>query len=421
MSLAVAACTKPSSMPSAARATMIPGRVGRKLRSGKCCAQADVKRPAVVKSDSDETASVPDALPSKYRNSSGREDDVLASGPDDNTSKVPEASSNQFSGSLKGILLLNLGALLFGSNQVVIKTSEELLSPFALDALRFGAAALCFLPLLPKALKQREILLPSLELGAWLTAGYTCQAIGLSMTSASHGAFTGTFTVVAVPLLVGLSGRKIANRTWFSAAAAMLGVSLLTTAEGAPNLGDAVCVASAILFGVHKWRSECITTGVPDTTALVTLQLTVLALASVVLAVPEFSQNVAAAGLAPTLAQAPSLPWLDILFMGIGTTALTLWIEMDALKEVSAPLAALIYTAEPLWGAGFAWVLLNERWGAQGWVGAAIIVLASLRAQLGGDVAEHAPAADAPYSDVVPHKRHGADAVSAVRGAKEDA
>ena len=73
---------------------------------------------------------------------------------------------------------------------------------------------------------------------------------------------------------------------------------------------------------------------------------------------------------------------------GIGTTAVTLYIEMDALKEVSAPLSALIYTAEPLWGAGFAWVLLDERWGLQGWVGAALIVSACLASQLGGDVAE---------------------------------
>lgn len=197
------------------------------------------------------------------------------------------------------------------------------------------------------------------------------------------------------------------------------GVSLLTTAGGAPNLGDAVCVASAILFGVHKWRSECVTTAVPDTTALVTLQLTVLALASIVLAVPEFSQNVSSAGLMPTLAQAPNLPWLDILFMGVGTTALTLWIEMDALKEVSAPLAALIYTAEPLWGAGFAWVLLDERWGAQGWVGAAVIVLASLSAQLGGDVAEHAPATQAPYGDALSAPAEEKATTSASAGAKK--
>lgn len=57
-------------------------------------------------------------------------------------------------------------------------------------------------------------------------AGYTAQAFGLSLTSASHGAFTGTFTVLAVPLLVGLSGRRIANRTWAAGAAALLGAPL---------------------------------------------------------------------------------------------------------------------------------------------------------------------------------------------------
>ena len=36
----------------------------------------------------------------------------------------------------------------------------------------------------------------------------------------------------------------------------------------------------------------------------------------------------------------------------------------------------------------FAWVLLDERWGTQGWIGAALIVVSSLASQLGGDCAE---------------------------------
>lgn len=32
--------------------------------------------------------------------------------------------------------------------------------------------------------------------------GYTAQAVGLEYTTASRGAFTGTFTVLAVPILV---------------------------------------------------------------------------------------------------------------------------------------------------------------------------------------------------------------------------
>ena len=59
-----------------------------------------------------------------------------------------------------------------------------------------------------------------------------------------------------------------------------------------------------------------------------------------------------------------------------------LQVEMHALKTVSAPLAALIYTAEPLWGALFAWVLLKERWGPTGWAGAALIIASTAASQL---------------------------------------
>lgn len=135
-------------------------------RSCQCQANANLKESVDVDDDKGKPIQVPDTLPSKYLDSVDREDSV--DGLKDSIA-TPAESDNKFSGSLKGMLLLNLGALLFGSNQVVIKTSEELMSPFALDALRFGVAALCFLPLLPRALKQRDILLPSLELGAWLT------------------------------------------------------------------------------------------------------------------------------------------------------------------------------------------------------------------------------------------------------------
>lgn len=55
---------------------------------------------------------------------------------------------------------------------------------------------------------------------------------------------------------------------------------------------------------------------------------------------------------------------------------------------MSAPLAALIYTSEPLWGAMFAWVLLDERWGSTGWIGAFLIVASSLAAQFSGQDAK---------------------------------
>lgn len=53
--------------------------------------------------------------------------------------------------------------------------------------------------------------------------GYILQAIGLETTTAAHGSFTGTIMVLIVPVLVGLSGRRVAKSTWIGALFALLG------------------------------------------------------------------------------------------------------------------------------------------------------------------------------------------------------
>ncbi|KAK9800334.1 hypothetical protein WJX73_004585 [Symbiochloris irregularis] len=283
------------------------------------------------------------------------------------------------------MIALNVGAVLFGSNQVVIKSVEHDLSPNSLSALRFLIAAVCFSPLAVKGLQKAKLRTAALELGFWLFGGYTAQALGLEYTTAAKGAFTGTFTVIAVPLLVGFSGRKVPATTWAAAVVALAGVGLLTTGGSGFTWGDALCIGSAVLFGVHKFRTETVTAQFKDDTQqLVAVQLLVLAVISSIVCLPELVDVVHGRSPGEVLELASELPWLALAFMGLGTTALTLWIEMSALKQISAPLAALIYTSEPLWGALFAWVVLDERWGSTGWVGAFLIVASSLAAQLSG-------------------------------------
>ena len=77
-----------------------------------------------------------------------------------------------------------------------------------------------------------------------------------------------------------------------------------------------------------------------------------------------------------------------MLYCGLLTTDLTLLMEVFALQDVSSVDAALIYTREPVLGAGFAWLLLGERLGAKGLVGAAIILASSLASQVTGGKAE---------------------------------
>ena len=131
-----------------------------------------------------------------------------------------------------------------------------------------------------------------------------------------------------------------------------------------------------------------------ETFPLLAVQLFVLAATSALVSLPELTRILAdpAVDSVSSLVHAASgVPWSQVVWMGLMTTALTLYIEVQALKEVSAPLAALIYTAEPLWGAIFAWIMLDDRFGELGFVGAGVIVVSSLYAQLGGDATEPVP------------------------------
>ena len=92
-------------------------------------------------------------------------------------------------------------------------------------------------------------------------------------------------------------------------------------------------------------------------------QLSVLALGSIFAAAVELKAG--GQGMQHAIEMVSNLPVPNLIYMGVATTALTLWIEMEALKEVSAPLAALIYTTEPLWGAGLAYAFMGDRWGPQ--------------------------------------------------------
>lgn len=74
------------------------------------------------------------------------------------------------------------------------------------------------------------------------------------------------------------------------------GVGLLTTSGVDPNVGDALCIGSAALFGVHKWRSETATAQhSAATNELIAVQLLVLASAAALVSLPQFA-GIAAQG-----------------------------------------------------------------------------------------------------------------------------
>ncbi len=78
------------------------------------------------------------------------------------------------------------------------------------------------------------------------------------------------------------------------------------------------------------------------------------------------------------------VPWWQMLYTGVLSTDAVLLIEVFALNDVPSTDAAIIYSMEPVLGAGLAYAVLGERWGPLGWVGAGIILASSLLAQVFG-------------------------------------
>ena len=91
----------------------------------------------------------------------------------------------------------------------------------------------------------------------------------------------------ALPLLAALSV-SCSRPTGLRHAHDAAGVGLLTTSGVEPNIGDALCIGSATLFGVHKWRSETVTARFRDSTnELIAVQLLALASAAAVFSAPQ--------------------------------------------------------------------------------------------------------------------------------------
>ena len=304
----------------------------------------------------------------------------------------PPRAAWRLAPALEGVLLLQLCAALFGSNQAVVKGVEAAASPQLTAAVRFTLAAALFAPAALAGLRDPPTRRAGLELGCWLAAGYACQAAGLAHSTAARGAFTGAFTIFTVPALSSLlGGRAIPPATWGLAALALAGVALLTSSDGPPpGPADALLVLSALLFGAHKWRCEAAAVATAGAGAdpaaaagLTGVQLGVMALAAIAAAAPEVLAAAQAGTLGDLLGPGSVFPWGACVYMGLITTGLTLRWEVEALKTVPAHTAALIYSSELVWGAAGAWILGGERWGVGGWVGAAAVVAASLGAALG--------------------------------------
>ncbi|HRP47234.1 MAG TPA: DMT family transporter [Trueperaceae bacterium] len=268
-----------------------------------------------------------------------------------------------------GVISLVLVTVIWGTTFVVVKEALDTIPVALLLAVRFTLAGL----LLAWAKWDRRALVPALVLGLLSFAGFATQTAGLAITSASNAAFITGLSVILTPLVARVwLKRALSARVLLAASVALAGLGLMTLRNGfaAVNAGDILVLVTALTYAMYiVYLGEV--AGKVRGTSLAMMQHLPMAALAWLWAAPEVGK----------LASVPIGTYLAILYLAVVATALVAVIQTYAQRVVPAHLAALIFVLEPVFAAGFAMLLIGERLGTLGWLGASLILVAMVLAE----------------------------------------
>ena len=289
-----------------------------------------------------------------------------------------------------GEIALLFNTLIWGGTFALIKNAFNDISPLLFLGLRFGIAALIFLPFVYSSLKKtnKKTLIAGSILGLFYFAGFTAQSLGLNLTTATKSGFiTGTF-VVFIPILQLIIEKR--KPKWFNILSVFLvlvGLILLSSkGENALdfiqqlgsdfNLGDVLTLLCALLFAFQVVYVDVFTKKY-DYLPMVFVQLLITGLGGFIL---SFIFSISSLEtfkftLNTTVVTA-------ILYTAIFASIIATVIQLKFQKFVSPTKAGIIFSIEPIFAAVFAYFLLSEKISNFGLVGCVLIFIGLIVSEL---------------------------------------
>lgn len=265
-------------------------------------------------------------------------------------------------------------AAVWGFTFPMVKDAVELVAPFEFLALRFSLAAVVMTLLSWRALRTlggAGLRAGSLA-GLALFGGYAFQTVGLQYTSATNTGFvTGLFVVFAPLLSTALLRRRPSAGAIAGVVLATAGLGLLTLTRGFHlRYGDGVVLVAAFSFALHivilaRYSPE------HSPAALATIQMWVAAAASAVISVSS-EDAVAPEGSV----------WVAVLVTAVLASAAGFYLQTLAQRYVPPTRTAVILVSEPAFAGLAGFLLLEETLSGRGWLGAGLILVGMLTAEL---------------------------------------
>jgi drug/metabolite transporter (DMT)-like permease len=266
-------------------------------------------------------------------------------------------------------------ASIWGLTFVMVKDAIEELPTMAFLAYRFIPASLIVAVVFRRQLAalSRDGWRAGAVMGVFLTGGYVFQTLGMEHTSASKAGFiTGLFVVLTPVLGAIVLRQRVPSAVWVAAAAAALGLWLLSGAGTEFNTrGDGLVLICSFSLAAHILAtSRAVSTH--DVGALLAVQLGVVGVVCLGLG-----------GVAGDL-EAPhgGTVWSALIVTSLIASALGFFVQTFAQQHAPPARTALILAAEPAFAGLFGWLLNDERLSATGWLGAAMIMAAIVAVEI---------------------------------------
>jgi drug/metabolite transporter (DMT)-like permease len=269
--------------------------------------------------------------------------------------------------------LLVLATVIWGSTFPILKVCVGSMSPQAIVIYRFGLASLVLLPFLFKARKAQWI--QGVMLGAVFFVGFATQAVGLQSASASRAGFITGTSVVMVPLIeILLRKNRPGWMPGFAAVIACIGVALLCGDGGGLTAGDPWLGACAVAFafyiiGVARW------TGNHPVMAFTAVQVITVAMLGIIWQLLD-------PGSTGLLRSGDSVAIGGVIYLAVFGTVAATALQLIGQRQISSTVAAIVFSAEPLFGVLFSMAFLNESLGLRGAFGGVLIIGAIFVAQI---------------------------------------
>ncbi len=271
-------------------------------------------------------------------------------------------------------LSLFLVAVLWGVTFPTAKWILEYLPPFTYLAIRFALATLLLWPLARggSGAAPRRAWGLALSSGLFLASGYAFQTLGLRTAGASTAAFLTSLSVLLVPVIAALWGRRTEPRVWTAVAVATLGLALLTLrGVTPPRAGEALLLLCAVSFAGQILLLEGAAADL-DAVRLAAVQVGVVAIVSACFVPFERIPGPVPLGV-----------WWAVAALAGLASALAFLVQSWAQRFTPPSHVGLLFAFEPVSAAAASVLWIDERLTAAQWLGAALILAGIVWAESG--------------------------------------